>query len=404
MRSFIYIFKNIKVTIRKSPWVFGLYLLCNIVAVLVILFSHGVYQNYEVKITQEEKIVDQSYASITFGNVTGTYQDDDGPVSYIADGYSTKGDFAKVLELLDTDTKKGFTGFFVDYFIEDTEQFSEVVSNTEYVSIENRLEYDPQLDKYGLYYTFLENVGTVAGRYFTQEEATTDSGYMVIMYEDGLDNSEKIGEKITVLGREYEIIGVMEVGYTQIYIPFPSIPDDTLIKETHFLSDKTISTDTYRKIKEAFTEVYGDYVNFPEMETIDEDTQTFYASIMMISIVLSALAGITLSILFRYIVYTRRKTLAVMRLNGCTRFKARIMYLAESLGLSSILYVLSAYGYDKFILPQLTRFFPSITEVYSRFTYLYIYAVFIGVLFVIVNIMISFQIDKQPVNMFKKGG
>lgn len=404
MRSFIYIFKNIKVTIRKSPWVFGLYLLCNIVAVLVILFSHGVYQNYEVKITQEEKIVDQSYASITFGNVTGTYQDDDGPVSYIADGYSTKGDFAKVLELLDTDTKKGFTGFFVDYFIEDTEQFSEVVMNTEHVGIENRLEYDPQLDKYGLYYTFLENVGTVAGRYFTQEEATTDSGYMVIMYEDGLDNSEKIGEKITVLGREYEIIGVMEVGYTQIYIPFPSIPDDTLIEQVSFLNDKTISTDTYRKIKEAFTEVYGDYVNFPEMETIDEDTQTFYASIMMISIVLSALAGITLSILFRYIVYTRRKTLAVMRLNGCTRFKARIMYLAESLGLSSILYVLSAYGYDKFILPQLTRFFPSITEVYSRFTYLYIYAVFIGVLFVIVNIMISFQIDKQPVNMFKKGG
>ncbi len=145
-------------------------------------------------------------------------------------------------------------------------------------------------------------------------------------------------------------------------------------------------------------------MNMPEMETIDEDNQTFYASIMMISVVLSALAGITLAILFRYIVYSRRKTLAIMRLNGCTRFKARVMYLVESLGSSSILYVLSAFGFDRFILPKLTRFFPNILEVYSKFTYLYIYAVFIGVLFVIVNIMISLQIDKQPVNMFKKGG
>lgn len=401
MNFLLYIFKNVQVTVRKSLWVFVLYVLCTVVSVLVILFSHGIYQNYQEKITSEEKIVDQSNADITFGSVEGLHEYG-GSITYIANGTTTVEDFKKVVSLLDTDTKKGFTGFFVTYQIEPTSEYE----SWGFAELHSRLEYDKELDKYGLYYTFLKNTGMIKGRFINQEEATLGANVIVLSdySADGIDNSLLVGEKITFLGKEYEVIGVSERANTSLYVPFPSIPDDTLIEQVSFLNDKTISTDTYRKIKEAFTEVYGNYVNFPEMETINEDTQTFYASIMMISIVLSALAGITLSILFRYIVYTRRKTLAVMRLNGCTRFKARIMYLAESLGLSSILYVLSAYGYDKFILPQLTRFFPSITEVYSRFTYLYIYAVFIGVLFVIVNIMISFQIDKQPVNMFKKGG
>ncbi len=400
MSSLSYILKNIRVTVRKSPWVFGLYLICNVIAVLVILFSHGVYQNYEVKTTQEDKIIDQSKNDdITFGDLV-EYPKDENTTVYLPGGRSSVADFKKVLDLLDKKTKKGFTGFFVTY---DVEYLAEYDSRGD-TQFDSRLEYDAGLDKYGLYSTFLDNLGMVAGRYINQQEATQGADVIVLsdFSQDGIYNTQHLGEKIQFLGKEYEVIGVAQRMFTSIYVPFPSIPDDTPIKEISFLNDKVITTETYRNIKKAFYEVYGDYVNMPEMETIDEDNQTFYASIMMISVVLSALAGITLAILFRYIVYSRRKTLAIMRLNGCTRFKARVMYLVESLGSSSILYVLSAFGFDRFILPKLTRFFPNILEVYSKFTYLYIYAVFIGVLFVIVNIMISLQIDKQPVNMFKK--
>lgn len=401
MKTLSYIFKNLKVTVRKSPGIFGLYVLCNVVAVLVILFSHGVYQNYQIKTLTEEKKIDQSNADITFGNVVELHEHGTS-TTYLADGTTTVGEFKKVLDLLSVDTKNGFTGFFVTYKIEPVPEYS----SGQTALFNSRLEYDKELDKYGLYSTFIENIGMVKGRYINQQEATLGADVIVLsdFSHDGIDNASLVGEKIVFLGKEYKVIGIAQRAYTDLYVPFPSIPNDVEIKYIGFLQDKIITTQTFREIKKAFTEVYGDYVNFPEMETIDEDNQTFYASIIMMSVILSALAGITLAILFRYIVYTRRKTLAVLRLNGCTRFRARIMYLIECLGISSILYLVSALCYNKFILPEMTRFFPSILDVYSSFTYLYIYLVFIGVLFVIVNVMISFQIDKQPVNMFRKGG
>lgn len=400
MKTLSYIFKNLKVAVRKSPGIFGLYVLCNVVAVLVILFSHGVYQNYTVKNIKEEKEVYQGNDSITFGNVVEVYQYKTS-TSYFADGTTTVGEFKKVLDLLSVDTKKGFTGFFIRYEIEP---HYEICSNDKPLFV-GRIEYDKEMDKYGVYTTLLENIWISRGRYITNEEEIYGKNVIVLpaYSTEGIDNASLVGEKIEFLGKEYEVIGVCSSG-SEFHAPFMSLPDDVEIKRVSFLNDQTITTQTFREIKKAFTEVYGDYVNFPEMETIDEDNQTFYASIIMMSVVLSALAGITLAILFRYIIYTRRKTLAVLRLNGCTRFKAKIMYLTECLGVSSILYLLSALCYNKFILPELTRFFPSILDVYSSFTYLYIYLVFIGVLFVIVNVMISFQIDKQPVNMFRKGG
>lgn len=407
MKTLHYIFKNLKVTIRKSSGIFGLYILCNFVAVLVILFSHGVYQNYQVKTTREEKEVFQSNAAFTFGNVI---EEDkyETSITYIADGTTTVGEFKKVIELLDTDTKKGFTGFSINYKIPPCPQYQTIAYQPEKSEFARalfwgRIEYDEKTDKYGLYSTLLENIGMSSGRYISQQEEIMGADVIVLpdYSYDGIDNASLVGEKIEFLGKEYEVIGVSNTG-SEFHVPFLSIPDDVEIIDISFLSDKVITTETFRKVKAAFRKVYGDYVKFPEMETIDEDNQTFYASIIMMSVVLSALAGITLAILFRYIIYTRRKSLAVLRLNGCTRFKARIMYLTECLGISSILYLLSALCYNKFILPKLTRFFPSILEVYSRFTYLYIYLVFIGVLFVIINVMISFQIDKQPVDMFKR--
>ena len=156
------------------------------------------------------------------------------------------------------------------------------------------------------------------------------------------------------------------------------------------------------KRQQAFEDVYGDYVNFPEMYTVDTEEKTFYVSIMMISVVLSVLAAIILAILYRYIIFTRRKTMSVMRLNGCTRGRIRLMYLIEIIGSATFIFALCALAYHKLILPRLTYLIDRIGEVYSLNTYLYIYGVFIGVLFVVINIMISTQLDRQPVNMFRR--
>ena len=44
-----YLFKSLRITVKSSPAVFIMYVLSCIVFVTVVMFSHGVYQNYQIK-------------------------------------------------------------------------------------------------------------------------------------------------------------------------------------------------------------------------------------------------------------------------------------------------------------------------------------------------------------------
>lgn len=446
-----YIFQNIRITARKSPAVFIMYVLSCMVSVVVVMFSHGVYQNYQTKVTELEqgKNVGPSgnmimaYTPICFGNITAEHIDDPGtdmngqvyePYKYYeADGTTTVGDFRKVLSMLDERTKTEFGGFFVwgdiddtfreypdydfdcgeyyKYFLDDDwfyqqhedEDLSKVKEKPPvFMPMLNiRIEYKKELGIFSFHEFAARNVGdAVSGEKISDENELHGDNVMVL--SDGSWDSDIIGKTVRFLGKDYKVIGLVGSMGDTLYVPFSSIPDDVIIKEVNIMPNKPISTYAYRHMKQAFEEVYGDYVNFPEMYTVDTEEKTFYVSIMMISVVLSALAAIILAILYRYIIFTRRKTMSVMRLCGCTRGKIRLMYLLEIIGSASLIFALCAAVYHKLILGKLTYFLDRIDEVYSLNTYLYIYGVFIGVLFVVINIMISTQLDRQPVNMFRR--
>ncbi len=419
MTTLKYILKNIYISMRKSPVIFALFILCNFVSVLVIVFSHGVYQNYASKLVSNDSEWESRWfksdeePSISFGNITDT-MNDESVINYRADGVSTLGEFRQVLDLLDEKTKSSFTGFYMIYNFKDTYNFkAETNENMTITSSDgdmgddgnlliSRLEYDSSAHQYGLYSGFAENAGILEGRYLTPQEEL--EGKHVIYLPSGSDTS-LIGKKVEFMGMQLEVIGVADPEVLGQYIvPFKLLPDDLTFDEVTIMADKPISTETYRKIKEAFTSVYGDRANFPKFETVDPTEQTFYASIMLISIALSVLAAINLAILFRYIMHTRRKTLAIFRLSGCTRIKIRIMYLAEVAGISIIIFGLCSALYHYIIMPKLTFAFPRIQDVYSLNTYLYLFAIFIIILLVAINIIFSLKVEKQPVDMLKKAG
>ncbi|MBR6336872.1 MAG: hypothetical protein IKR76_03980 [Ruminococcus sp.] len=432
-----YIFKNIRITAAKSPAVFVMYILSCVVAVVVVMFSHGVYQNYQTKVTELEqgKNVGPSgnmimaYTPICFGNITAEHIDDPGtdmngqvyePYKYYeADGTTTVGDVRKVLAKLDEKTKTEFDGFFIwcdtpDTFKEHPDYDFDFGENKKYFlneSEENspvflpetsiRIEYRKELGIFSFHKFAARNVGdAVSGEKISDKNEQNGDNVMVLKSESW--DNEIIGKTVRFFGKEYKVIGLVGSVADPIQVPFSTIPDDVIIKDVNIMPDKPISTYAYRHMKQAFEEVYGDYVNFPEMYTVDTKEKTFYVSIMMISVVLSVLAAIILAILYRYIIFTRRKTMSVMRLNGCTRGRIRLMYLIEIIGSATLIFTLCALAYHKLILPRLTYLIDRIGEVYSLNTYLYIYAIFIGVLFVMINIMISTQLDKQPVNMFRR--
>ena len=113
-----YIIKNLRSSLTKNPAVSWLYILCTVVSVLAVLFSHGVYQNYETKIVSTD---DDSFdpllpnIDIYFGNVTQVYTAKNGNKLYFGDGTSTVGEFREMLSKLDNETKEGIGGFFLWY-------------------------------------------------------------------------------------------------------------------------------------------------------------------------------------------------------------------------------------------------------------------------------------------------
>lgn len=405
-----YILKNIAVSMRRSSVIFTLFIICCIVSVLVILFSHGVYQNYETMLTFEDEFWNFSQGGgpmISFGNITGTdYIEESDVTEYLGDGKSTLGEFRQVLELMDDKTKSSFTGFFItyhnlketyDFYPKGTVRYEDEMDPL----ISSRLEYDDSAHQYGLYSSLTENIIPEKGRYITQDEEF--SGEHVLYLPSGCDVN-LIGKDVEFLNKKYKVIGVDSVCELDYIVPFSTLPDDLTFSYVYLIPDKVITTDTYRKIKEAFTSVYGDNVNFPDFKTADTTEQTFYASIMLISIVLSVLSAINLAILFRYIMLTRRKRLAVFRLSGCTRIKARFMYLGEAAGIAAVIFIVCSILYHYVIMPRLIFAFPKIQNVYGIKTYLYLFVIFMSVLLLAINIIFSLQVEKQPVQMLKKAG
>lgn len=395
-----YIFKNIKLSLRNNTLISLLYVICTAAAVLAVLFSHGVYQNYSTDTYLSEISADQEQAFYSFGEKLDRIENE-GTVSYRGGGSGTVGEFRQVLELLDDETKESFTGFFLSYSLKD-------YGMAEWMN--GRLEYHTEEHRYGLYREYLDNLRVTFGRYISDEEDLAGARVAVIRgypIDDSPAPAAFTGDKTELFGTEYEVIGVWsesDAGSDDLAVPFATLPDDMPIKRVSFLEGKVITTKAFDAVNNAMKQVFGENVNIPEMETADVTEVRFYSSIVIISLVLSVIAAITLMILFRYIVFTRRKMISILRLAGCTRGRAAVMFTTEAVGVSVLIFGLCVVMYHWLILPKLTYFFPKITEVYTLGTYLYIFAVFTGVFLLTMTLMIASQLDRQPVDMFRRAG
>lgn len=395
-----YIYKSIIISIKNNLVISMLYVICTAAAVLAVLFSHGVYQNYSTDTYLSEISSDQEQAFYSFGEKLDKIENS-GTVSYQGDGRGTVGEFRQVLELLDEDVKESFTGFWIRFDLRSYGMAERM---------DGRLEYHAEVGKYGLYNDYIDNTHVTYGRNITEEEEYHGSKVCVMHnYPIGENPAPTalVGDKVTLFGSEYEIIGMWseaDAGADDLSVPFASLPDDIPVSSIFFLEGKVITTKAFNAVNDAMKQVFGDSVNIPEMETADVTEVKFYNSVVIISVVLSVIAAITLMILFRYIIFTRRKMLSILRLAGCTRCRAAVMFITESVGISVLIFGLCAIAYHFLILPRLTFFFPKITEVYTVRTYLYIFAVFTGVLLLTMTVMVSLQLDRQPVDMFRRAG
>lgn len=407
-----YILKNIKQFSTKSTMIFVLFVVCEISAVLIILFSYGTFNHFQTEKDIESKMIDQQHFSISFGNIVDTIKDESGNTLYYnGDGVITVAQFRQVLDKLDDKTKSRLPGF---YFIINNEDkgFLNYLNNDEVVVqtndedisdllpfIEFRLEFNENLNDYSLYEEYLNNFYMIKGRFFTYEEYASDKNLIVLPIEG---KEELLGETIDFLGKKYTVIGFS--GDTGSQVPFKTVGGDNTIKYISILDDNVIMIQDYYKLREAFVSVMGDQVLFPPVNAVDFSEIKFFNSIIYISVALAVVSAINLAILFRYVLNSRRKQLAIFLINGCTRNKLRRMYIIEILIISVTVFLVFSCVYHFVILPKLSFFFDYIAEMYNIRTYISMFVIYLISIYIFLNVVIVFGNHKSPVVLLKKRG
>ena len=104
-------------------------------------------------------------------------------------------------------------------------------------------------------------------------------------------------------------------------MPFKTLGDNCTISSISFLDDNALDTESFFKLKKAFSEVLTCNVNFPPIDTIDMAEIKFYNSVIFMSVAVAIASAINLAMLFRYIIRSRAKQTAIFMLCGCTSNK-----------------------------------------------------------------------------------
>ena len=412
---FKYLVKNLKSLLTKQG-VISLLLVVNIVvSALVICFSYGLYQNYNIIINESEsehidcfkiRIKDEyistdQYSPYTTEVTVGMVKD----FIYMLDGkdfevidfiYCKAGYYTDLYYPSHKPEKDGY--FLQDYYftIEDGELSIARLSVPYYKSVHDYIT--NQSIKNG------QKVAVVSKEFF-EEEAFS---YMWGFPNGGgkyyiLDKRTQQGDRdyIRINGEDYKLVGLTRDRNmtAHIYVPFTSLPDDTKISssylEINIKKNKTITEKVYNDILDCAEIAMGEYTYVEEVEITETTEAYYYKTIILISVVIAILAAINMAILYRYIFEKRSSELAILRICGCSKRKAVRMYLLECMLVNAPLFALTEYVYHKLIMPKLTGIFPHMEGAYSKNLYLVILGIYVVASLVVMLVMIAVTVGKH---------
>ncbi len=228
-------------------------------------------------------------------------------------------------------------------------------------------------------------------------------------------NVNKVSENqrsIKINGLDYEIVGITDESYDPVsafvYFPFTSLADNTPIRAQSDGSDAVeidfndiITATQYKAINDAVN-IHMNGIAAVEPIELTETTETYYyKTIILITILITVLSVVNIAFLYRYIIEQDRKKTNIKRLCGCTRLKAIAIYLLRYSIISFPLFILTELCYDKFLLPNLTDFFPHISGAYNLVVYNLIFGIF-SVLSIIILLGVLFHDIPMKISKFRE--
>ena len=397
-----------------------------IVSCLVICFSYGLYQNYNVVIKEgESEELKELYVYLDKEhNVPPSDKTDVRSAADISPSM-----LMEMMKSWSDDTKRNIEDVTVEFIVEtpmsvnydnnSTDEWYSDDKESYYMTVGYHIDIDG--DK------FIDT--SRAGQYFTKEQY--NSGEKMIALDEGMFSetnlfvySESVyiddevkdlnwayrhipsdADHVIIGGESYRIIGNMPTGTLPKYvaaIPLPALSETAKVElgSAHDNTDKKyrsrcciisfnepVTREQYADIKDALSYLGSD-VYLQDIQLTEAKEIYYYKTIMLISVVIAVLAAINMAILYRYILEKRSSHLAIFRICGCSKGGAVASYLLECLLINIPLFILTLLVYHKLIIPRLKDIFPNLADAYSFKLYAAIFGIYIAASTLVMLIMI----------------
>lgn len=415
-----YSLKNLCSMFTKQRLLALLLVLNIIVSCLVICFSYGLYQNYNVVLDQGEQdeyreinvITDERYITEgEYGMHLGglTVSETEAFLTSLSPEIADNIKSVTCHVMLESDfriTENGQNGTDDLWFefrvsggkLVPSERFSKVLSSDDYLA--------------------RRKIAAVSSKHFDPNNAVE----MWLSYPDGTTlkmasrTLTEADRSISVGGESYELVILpkeldkpAQYSYSEdevdismsVFIPFTAIPGDTvlsLLSENSALAlsfEQPLTRSQYNEIGRALQEAVGDKASLPALEFTEVSELYYYRTVILISVVIAVLAAVNMAILYRFILERRSRELAVMRVCGCSKQRAVLMYLAECMLVNIPVFALTELAYHKLLMPRLAEVFEHIEGAYSFKLYLFIFLIYTVASLTVMLIMICSVISKH---------
>ena len=374
-----YIKSNIKNLINNQKLLTALLITVQIFSVIVIIFSYGVSNHYDIKTDAVEGtslLYDISKKSIE------ELETENIPYEDILNHDKTQAFLDDILPYLENKLDYFFVLSKCDNII--------LMSSNGYINGEYTVS--SQLQR---------KVSKNNGENFTDEDM--NSGKKVVLAPGTLVDNEGY---VTICGERYFAKGITNIAgmACEVFIPYKSLPSDATISSISFILTKPLLEDEYNYIVYAAKKHFNqNAINITEFEGINNEIQNrVYRDIIVITALLIVVCAINYCIIYRYILEKRRRMFAVTRICGCSKYKACIVYMIELLSISLITLIIGLSIYATCVLPEAVHTFEYIELFYNSTVYMKISAIYMAILVITYSILIIRFVRKTPVSLIRE--
>lgn len=381
-------FLNIASFFKNEKLLLFIIFICVISSAFILNFSYGLFYNYNAQKNEAELELKDIRPDIA------------------EDAVLTKGDLKRYVEALDRSIHNGIqviyaAGDISEYGFNTDESLHTL--SMRFRIIDGKYQISEVTQE-----AWEENKQIVFGRYITNSEEAEGKQVALVWGTSENDwnvpctNIKNADGTITLFNKKYDVVGVYKAGGGTPIVPFLTVPNELRIVQFAITFERNITRSAYEELRGTAMEVLPDVLIFPELELPDQDSIAIYNNMIVIAVIISLLSIINFAMLYRFVLKKRQRNIAVMRICGCTKANAVLIYLAECLLLTLPPYLIGTLINIVCVSNIFGKVFDFITEAYSPEIYGIIAVTYFTVFLIILSVMIFRTINKSIVEEWRE--